>query len=68
MTTEDDWLTRRTGVVPTAAPADKLSPKSVLDEATRPTAPEPAAEVAVLDVLPPNPSRRWPPESVTRTR
>ncbi|MEN3612679.1 hemerythrin domain-containing protein [Plantactinospora sp. ZYX-F-223] len=45
MTTENDWLTRRTGVLPTAPPTERLSPKSVLDETTRPTAPEPPPEV-----------------------
>ncbi|WP_422773554.1 hemerythrin domain-containing protein [Plantactinospora sp. WMMC1484] len=45
MTTENDWLTRRTGVLPTVPPDERLSPKSVLDEATRPVAPEPPPEV-----------------------
>ncbi|GAB3986812.1 hemerythrin domain-containing protein [Plantactinospora veratri] len=45
MTTQNDWLTRRTGVLPTAPPTERLSPKSVLDEATRPAAPEPPPEV-----------------------
>lgn len=45
MSAENDWLTRRTGITPTAAPAERLSLKSVLDEATRPSAPEPPAEV-----------------------
>jgi iron-sulfur cluster repair protein YtfE (RIC family) len=39
------WLTRRTGLVPTAAPATQLSTRSVLDEDTRPSAPEPDADV-----------------------
>jgi iron-sulfur cluster repair protein YtfE (RIC family) len=39
------WLTRRTGLVPTAAPATRLSTRSVLDEDTRPAAPEPDADV-----------------------
>jgi hypothetical protein len=39
------WLTRRTGLVPTSAPTTRHSTKTVLDEATRPTAPEPAPEV-----------------------
>ena len=39
------WLTRRTGLVPTAAPATRLSTRSVLDEDTRPSAPEPDADV-----------------------
>lgn len=45
MSTENTWLTRRTGITPTAAPTERLSPKSVLDETTRPTAPEPPDEV-----------------------
>ncbi|MFC6022468.1 hemerythrin domain-containing protein [Plantactinospora solaniradicis] len=45
MTTENDWLTRRTGIVPSAAPTERLSPKSVLNEATRPMAAEPPPEV-----------------------
>jgi hypothetical protein len=39
------WLTRRTGLVPTAPPRDRLSKRSALDEATRPSAPEPGPEV-----------------------
>ena len=39
------WLTRRTGLVPTAPPRDRLSERSVIDEATRPSAPEPGREV-----------------------
>ena len=39
------WLTRRTGLVPTAPPRDQLSKRSVLDEGTRPMAPEPGPEV-----------------------
>jgi hypothetical protein len=39
------WLTRRTGLVPTAPPRDRLSKRSTLDEATRPSAPEPGPEV-----------------------
>lgn len=35
------WLTRRTGLVPTAAPTTRHSTKSVLHEETRPSAPEP---------------------------
>ena len=41
-----DWVRRRTGVVPTAAPVDRRSDRTVLDEATRPTAAEPPPEVA----------------------
>ena len=41
------WLTRRTGLVPTAPPPSRLSRRSVLDEATRPSAPEPGPEVTV---------------------
>jgi hypothetical protein len=43
---EIGWLTRRTELIPTAPPRDRLSGRSVLDEATRPTAPEPGPEVA----------------------
>lgn len=39
------WLTRRTGLVPTAPPPARLSARSVLDEDTRPSAPEPDADV-----------------------
>jgi hypothetical protein len=39
------WLTRRTGLVPTAPPAARLSKQSVLQEATRPAAPEPDPDV-----------------------
>ncbi|MGI5215811.1 hemerythrin domain-containing protein [Plantactinospora sp. CA-290183] len=46
MTGEEHWLTRRTGIVPSAVPTERLSPKSVLDETTRPTAAEPPPEVA----------------------
>lgn len=40
------WVTRRTGIVPTAPPADRLSERTVLDEASRPTTSEPAPEVS----------------------
>lgn len=40
------WLTRRTGLVPTAPPRARLSKRSSLDEVTRPSAPEPGSEVA----------------------
>lgn len=39
------WLTRRTGLVPTAPPDARLSTRWVLDEGTRPSAPEPAGDV-----------------------
>jgi hemerythrin HHE cation binding domain-containing protein len=39
------WLTRRTGLVATAPPTTRLSARSVLDEDTRPSAPEPDEEV-----------------------
>jgi hypothetical protein len=39
------WLTRRTGLVATAPPATQLSTRSVLDTGTRPSAPEPDADV-----------------------
>lgn len=47
MTDPDDpsWLTRRTGLVPTTAPATRHSELSVLDEASRPVAAEPPPEV-----------------------
>lgn len=45
MSTEEHWVSRRIGIQPTAAPTEKLSTKSVLDEATRPSAPEPPPEV-----------------------
>ncbi|MEO7746445.1 MAG: hemerythrin domain-containing protein [Actinomycetota bacterium] len=40
------WVPRRTGVAPTPAPTSRHSERTVLDEATRPSAPEPAREVA----------------------
>lgn len=43
------WLTRRTGLTPTAPPPARLSGLSVLDEATRPTAPEPDPAVSFTD-------------------
>jgi hypothetical protein len=39
------WLTRRTGLKPTPSTSVRLSERSVLDEATRPTAPEPDPQV-----------------------
>ncbi|CAM5649836.1 hypothetical protein GCM10010329_10150 [Streptomyces spiroverticillatus] len=44
--TDEFWLTRRTGLTPTAPPAERLSDRTVLDEPTRPTLPEPDASVA----------------------
>jgi hypothetical protein len=38
------WLTRRTGIVATDPPASRLSARSVLDEDTRPSAPEPGED------------------------
>jgi hemerythrin HHE cation binding domain-containing protein len=40
------WLTRRTGLVATGAPATRLSARSVLDSGTRPSAPEPDQDVS----------------------
>jgi hypothetical protein len=40
------WLTRRTGLTPTTPPSTRVSKRSVLDEATRPTAPEPDAQIS----------------------
>lgn len=40
------WLTRRTGVAPSAPPTERHAERTVLDEATRPTAPEPDASVS----------------------
>jgi hypothetical protein len=45
MGTENDWVTRRTGITPTAAPTERFSTRSVLDEGTRPSAPEPPTDV-----------------------
>jgi hemerythrin-like domain-containing protein len=39
------WLTRRTGLIPTSPPATRRSKQTVLDEATRPSAAEPASDV-----------------------
>ena len=44
--TNRHWSTRRTGIVPTAPPSARFSKRTVLDEASRPTAPEPAPEVS----------------------
>ncbi|MEO6886071.1 MAG: hemerythrin domain-containing protein [Jatrophihabitantaceae bacterium] len=43
--TNGHWVTRRTGIVPSAPPSTRFSKRTVLDEAGRPTTPEPAAEV-----------------------
>lgn len=47
MSVEDQthWLTARTGIVPTPPPATRHSGTRLWDEAARPTAPEPAADV-----------------------
>jgi len=42
----DHWTARRTGIVPTAPPSVRFAKRAVLDEASRPTAPEPAPEVS----------------------
>jgi len=42
---DSPWLTRRTGLTATAAPDTRHSERTVLDEATRPAAAEPAADV-----------------------
>ncbi|HWG64677.1 MAG TPA: hemerythrin domain-containing protein [Streptosporangiaceae bacterium] len=39
------WLTRRTGLVPTTPPALRLSTRDVLDSGNRPSAPEPDDDV-----------------------
>jgi hypothetical protein len=39
------WVTRRTGLRPTPPPAERHSAATVLDESTRPSAPEPDAAV-----------------------
>jgi hypothetical protein len=44
--TNGHWVGRRTGIVPSAPPSDRFSNRTVLDEASRPTAPEPAPEVS----------------------
>jgi hypothetical protein len=44
--TNRHWSTRRTRIVPTAPPSVRFSRRTVLDEASRPTAPEPAPEVS----------------------
>ena len=41
------WLTRRTGLAPTAPPRDRLSSRSVPDEGTHLTAPESNPEVTL---------------------
>lgn len=46
MDTNGHWATRRTGLVPTPPPAVRHSKRSVLDEAGRPTAPEPPQETS----------------------
>lgn len=42
----DHWVTRRTGILPTAQPSARFSKRTVLDEATRPTTSEPAPDVS----------------------
>ena len=44
--TNDHWVARRTGIVPSAPPAARFGKRTVLDEASRPTAPEPGPEVS----------------------
>lgn len=44
--TKFHWSTRRTGIVPTPPPSVRFNKRTVLDEASRPTAPEPAPEVS----------------------
>jgi hypothetical protein len=46
MDTNGHWATRRTGIVPSAPPSARFSKRTVLDEASRPTAPEPAPGVS----------------------
>lgn len=46
MNTNGHWVTRRTGIVPTAPASIRRSARSVLDEASRPSAPEPAPEAS----------------------
>jgi iron-sulfur cluster repair protein YtfE (RIC family) len=41
-----DWVTRRTGITPTAPPSARFSNRIVLDEASRPTTSEPAPGVS----------------------
>ena len=41
-----EWVARRTGVAPTPPPAVRRSDRTVLDEATRPSVPEPPPAVA----------------------
>ncbi|MCX5201986.1 hemerythrin domain-containing protein [Streptomyces sp. NBC_00237] len=43
--TDEFWLTRRTGLTPTSPPAERISDRTVLDEPTRPGAPEPDGSV-----------------------
>jgi hypothetical protein len=40
------WAGRRTGIVTTRPPSSRLSSRTVLDEVSRPTAPEPPPEVS----------------------
>jgi hypothetical protein len=40
------WVRRRTGIVPTPPPSSRLSARTVLDEMSRPTAPEPPPDVS----------------------
>jgi Hemerythrin HHE cation binding domain len=40
------WLERRTGIAATPRPVERLSSRTVLDEASRPTAPEPGADTS----------------------
>lgn len=43
------WLTERTGIVPTSPPSRRLSRRTVLDEQTRPEAPEPESDVTFTE-------------------
>lgn len=45
----EHWSTRRTGLSPTAPPSRRLSQRTVLDEATRPVAPEPGDDVTFTE-------------------
>lgn len=42
---DDDWVTRRTGIAPTAAPKEWASGEPVWDETARPTSAEPPDDV-----------------------
>ncbi len=50
MTGSAHWLERRTGIAATARPDERLSARTVLDEASRPSAPEPTDDMTFTPI------------------